>query len=207
MALYTVRSDRQFCEQLDYNLLFRWFLDMSADEPTFDASSFSRNRERLLEHDVAGPVGRAVAPDMRHRRACVPMRWPSPRGLRRRGLRHRAHGTRVARAAVQWGARRPRRFHLGPPRSSLGVPEPRLSVLAAGCDRRARWTADLVARRRAGAGARPRLMASSRTAVVRRLHRHSRVAALGSQLAGSVHDGERGCGARITMSRGCNQWE
>jgi transposase len=54
MALYTVRSDRQFCEQLDYNLLFRWFLDMSADEPTFNASSFSRNRERLLEHDVAG---------------------------------------------------------------------------------------------------------------------------------------------------------
>jgi transposase len=42
IALYSVRSDRQFCEQLDYNLLFRWFLDMNADEPTFDASSFSR---------------------------------------------------------------------------------------------------------------------------------------------------------------------
>ena len=54
IALYSVRSDRQFCEQLDYNLLFRWFLDMSADEPTFDASSFSRNRDRLLDHDVAG---------------------------------------------------------------------------------------------------------------------------------------------------------
>jgi transposase len=53
MALYSVRSDRQFCEQLDYNLLFRWFLDMNADEPTFDASSFSRNRDRLLDHDVA----------------------------------------------------------------------------------------------------------------------------------------------------------
>jgi len=60
MALYTVRSDRQFCEQLDYNLLFRWFLDMNADEPTFDASSFSRNRERLLEHDVAGKFFAAV---------------------------------------------------------------------------------------------------------------------------------------------------
>lgn len=53
IALYSVRSDRQFCEQLDYNLLFRWFLDMNADEPTFDASSFSRNRDRLLDHDVA----------------------------------------------------------------------------------------------------------------------------------------------------------
>jgi len=60
MALYTVRSDRQFCEQLDYNLLFRWFLDMSADEPTFDASSFSRNRDRLLDHDVAGKFFAAV---------------------------------------------------------------------------------------------------------------------------------------------------
>ena len=47
MAFYSVRSERLFCEQLDYNLLFRWFLDMSADEPTFDASSFSRNRDRL----------------------------------------------------------------------------------------------------------------------------------------------------------------
>ncbi|MGN6107047.1 MAG: transposase [Kofleriaceae bacterium] len=46
MALYSVRADRQFCEQLDYNLLCRWFLDMRADEPTFDASSFSRNRDR-----------------------------------------------------------------------------------------------------------------------------------------------------------------
>ena len=53
MALHTVRSDRHFCEQIDYNLLFRWFLDMSVDEPTFDASSFSRNRDRRLEHEVA----------------------------------------------------------------------------------------------------------------------------------------------------------
>jgi transposase len=60
MALYTVRSDRQFCEQLDYNLLFRWFLDMNADEPTFDASSFSRNRDRLLDHDVAAKFFAAV---------------------------------------------------------------------------------------------------------------------------------------------------
>jgi transposase len=36
IALYTVRSERQFCEQLDYNLLFRWFLDMDMEEPSFD---------------------------------------------------------------------------------------------------------------------------------------------------------------------------
>jgi transposase len=53
MALYTVRSERMFCEQLDYNLLFRWFLDMDVAEPSFDHSTFSRNRARLLEHNVA----------------------------------------------------------------------------------------------------------------------------------------------------------
>jgi transposase len=65
IALYSVRSDRQFCEQLDYNLLFRWFLDMNADEPTFDASSFSRNRDRLLDHDVAGKFFAAVVTQAR----------------------------------------------------------------------------------------------------------------------------------------------
>ncbi len=53
MALYSVRSDRQFCEQLNYNLLFRWFLDMEMDEEVFDASTFSQNRKRLLCHEVA----------------------------------------------------------------------------------------------------------------------------------------------------------
>ena len=60
MALYTVRSERMLCEQLGYNLLFRWFLDLNWDEPGFDHSSFSRNRARLLEHDVAGEFFRTV---------------------------------------------------------------------------------------------------------------------------------------------------
>ncbi|MBX3452873.1 MAG: IS5 family transposase [Planctomycetaceae bacterium] len=53
IALYSVRSDRQFCEQLDYNILFRWFLDMSLEEKTLDQSNFSRLRERLLDTDIA----------------------------------------------------------------------------------------------------------------------------------------------------------
>jgi IS5 family transposase len=53
MALYTVRSERMFCEQLGYNLLFRWFLDMDMAEAPFDASTFSKNRARLMKHDVA----------------------------------------------------------------------------------------------------------------------------------------------------------
>jgi transposase len=53
IALYSVRSERLFCEQLDYNLLFRWFLNMSMVEGSFDHSTFSLNRARLIEHDVA----------------------------------------------------------------------------------------------------------------------------------------------------------
>ncbi len=65
MALYSVRSERLLCEQLGYNLLFRWFLDMDMVEPSPDHSTFSRNRERLLEHDVAGEFFRAVVEQAR----------------------------------------------------------------------------------------------------------------------------------------------
>src|SRR5215210_8059407 len=52
IALYSVRSERAFCEELDYHLLFRWFLDMNLMEPSFDATTFTKNRQRLLEHDL-----------------------------------------------------------------------------------------------------------------------------------------------------------
>ena len=52
IALYSVRSERAFCEQVDYNLLFRWFLEMNLIEPSFDATTFTKNRERLLKHGV-----------------------------------------------------------------------------------------------------------------------------------------------------------
>ena len=53
IALYSVRSERQFCERLDYDLLFRFFLDMGLDETTWDPSTFAKNRDRLVEHEVA----------------------------------------------------------------------------------------------------------------------------------------------------------
>jgi len=60
MALYSIRSERQFCEQLDYNLLYRWFLDMDMVSPSFDPTTFTKNRDRLLEHEVAGQLFRLV---------------------------------------------------------------------------------------------------------------------------------------------------
>lgn len=53
MLLYSVRSERQLCEQLQYNMLFRWFVDMDMTEPAFDPTTFSKNRERLIENDVS----------------------------------------------------------------------------------------------------------------------------------------------------------
>jgi len=47
ISLYSVRSERAFCEQLEYNELFRWFLGMNLIEPSFDPSTFSKNRQRL----------------------------------------------------------------------------------------------------------------------------------------------------------------
>src|SRR5918993_387102 len=52
-GLYTVRSERLLMEQLQYNLLFRWFVGLSMDDPVWDASTFSKNRERLLAGDIA----------------------------------------------------------------------------------------------------------------------------------------------------------
>lgn len=52
-AFFSVRSERQLMEQLDYNLLFRWFVGVGVDDPVWDASTFSKNRDRLLDGDVA----------------------------------------------------------------------------------------------------------------------------------------------------------
>jgi transposase len=52
-VLYTVRSERMLMEQLDYNLLFRWFVGLSMDDPVWVPTVFSKNRDRLLEGDVA----------------------------------------------------------------------------------------------------------------------------------------------------------
>ena len=57
MAFFSVLSARRFCEQLEYNLLFKWFLDRNVDDPAFDASTFSKNQERLLARRCA-PVPR-----------------------------------------------------------------------------------------------------------------------------------------------------
>src|SRR5437764_14894367 len=51
--LYSIRSERMLMEQLEYNLLFRWFVGLNMDEPVWVPTVFSKNRDRLLEGDIA----------------------------------------------------------------------------------------------------------------------------------------------------------
>jgi len=61
-VLYTIRSERLLMEQLDYNLLFRWFVGLEMDDPVWNATVFTKNRERLLTGEIArGFFERAVA--------------------------------------------------------------------------------------------------------------------------------------------------
>jgi transposase len=59
-ALYTIRSERQLMEQLDYNLLFRWFVGLGMDDAVWSPTTFSKNRDRLLEGDIAAAFFEAV---------------------------------------------------------------------------------------------------------------------------------------------------
>jgi transposase len=59
-VLYTVRSERLLMEQLEYNLLFRWFVGLEIDDPVWDATVFTKNRDRLLAGDVAARFFQAV---------------------------------------------------------------------------------------------------------------------------------------------------
>ncbi len=68
IALFSVRSERQFCERLQYDLLFKWFLDLNVGDPAFDATTFSKNRERLLEHAVADAFFAEVVAEAQRRK-------------------------------------------------------------------------------------------------------------------------------------------
>src|SRR5918994_6398637 len=68
MALYSVRSERAFCERLNYDLLFKWFLDLPIDAKAFDPTTFTKNRDRLLEAEIADRFCAAVVRQAKLRR-------------------------------------------------------------------------------------------------------------------------------------------
>ena len=68
MGLYSIRSERQFCERLNYDLLFKWFLEMPITQPAFDPTTFTKNKTRLLEHNIAERFFATVVEQARLRR-------------------------------------------------------------------------------------------------------------------------------------------
>jgi transposase len=68
MAMYSIRSERAFCERLNYDLLFKWFLGLAIDAPAFDPTTFTKNRERLLGHEIAERFFSAVVRQAKLRR-------------------------------------------------------------------------------------------------------------------------------------------
>ena len=67
-AFYSIRSERQLMERLEYDLLFRWFVGLGVDDPAWDHSSFSTNRDRLLEGEIAAKLLAAVLAQPRVKR-------------------------------------------------------------------------------------------------------------------------------------------
>jgi transposase len=78
MASYSMRSERAFCERLNYDPLFKWILDLPTDAKAFDPTTFTKNRDRLPAAEIAdrsfkpktAPAGRA--PDGPQRRSRLP---------------------------------------------------------------------------------------------------------------------------------------
>ena len=68
MAMYSIRSERAFCERLNYDMLFKWFLDLPIDAKAFDPTTFTKNRQRLLDHEVADEFFAAVVTQAKLRR-------------------------------------------------------------------------------------------------------------------------------------------
>jgi transposase len=68
MAMYSIRSERAFCERLNYDLLFKWFLDLPIDAKAFDPTTFTKNRKRLLDAEIADRFFEAVVRQAKLRR-------------------------------------------------------------------------------------------------------------------------------------------
>ena len=85
-AFYSIRSERQLMERLEFDLLFRWFVGLGIDDAAWDHSTFSKNRDRLLEGEIAAKFLAAVLAQPKVRRLCPPITsastarwWPERR--------------------------------------------------------------------------------------------------------------------------------
>ena len=112
-AFYTIRSETQLMEQLDYNLLYRWFVGLGVDEPVWVPTVFTKNRDRLLEAEVARKF---LAELLNHKASARPVVGRALFGRRHAdcgvGLDEELPGQgRLERASLPWPQRRAR-FHV-----------------------------------------------------------------------------------------------
>ena len=106
---YSIRSERLLMEQLDYNLLFRWFVGMDMDEPIWAPTVFTKNRDRLLNQEIARSFFRRVVrarpgPDVRrtlHRRRHADRSVGEPEEFSAEGWRHRRGREQLPRPVAQ----------------------------------------------------------------------------------------------------------
>ena len=112
-AFYSIRSERQLMDRLEFDLLFRWFVGIGVDDAVWDHSTFSKNRERLLEGDIAAKLLGAVLAQPRVKRllstdhfsvdGTLIEAWASMKSFRPRTARaNRRRGRRQPRGGFSW---------------------------------------------------------------------------------------------------------
>ena len=112
MAMYLMRSERAFCERLNYDMLFKWFLDLPIDAASFDASTCSKNRQQLLDQEIADEFLAAVVTQAKLRRymssdhfsvdATLLQAWASHKSFKPKHDTGSGDGPNGRNAEVQW---------------------------------------------------------------------------------------------------------
>ncbi len=110
MAFYMIRSERQFCEQLCYNLLFKWFLDLNVEDEPFHPTTFTKNRERLMEADAARVLLKEVVKEARCRRLLSQDHFTVDGTLLDAWASHKSYRPRDEQPPRGGGRNRPRDF-------------------------------------------------------------------------------------------------
>ena len=110
MAFYTIRSERQFCEQLRYHLLFKWFLDLNVEDEPFHPTTFTKNRERLLDADAARVLLKEVVREARRCRLLSADHFSVDGTLLEAWASHKSYRPRDERPPRGGGRNRPRDF-------------------------------------------------------------------------------------------------
>ena len=139
-AFYTIRSERQLMEQLEFNLLFRWFVGLGMDDPVWDATVFCKNRDRLLEAAVSAQLLSGVVEHEKVRRllsrdhfsvdGTLIEAWASMKSFRPKG----SDDDEVGRAATQSASSMARSV---PTRPTRAPPMPRPGCTARAMERKA----------------------------------------------------------------------